>query len=103
MTSRVRIYQEIEKERLRQIDKGYSHKSDDGKNAVHWHEDIDVYFGWAVQNWARGDIRCAIDDLTKTAALAVAALEALYREVDEEDEATWGKSSIMDLPEKVED
>lgn len=75
--SRESILTEITDERGRQHDKGFDVTSDLLRNPLDWHEMIADYNAWARRMACMGDWDKARRRWMQTAALAVAAVEAL--------------------------
>lgn len=84
------IYDEIQKERLRQDQKWGGPKHDDTHSIPEWVMFIKDYASWARQMTSMGSIGKARRRLIQVAALAVAAVESLdrrYPHAKEEDNA----------------
>lgn len=76
------VLTDVENERLRQIAKwGSPSETDDIYTPLDWHEMISDYNGWARRMAAMGSVEKARRRYVQIAALAVAAVESLDRQI----------------------
>lgn len=75
------VYEKIQDERGRQDAKWGGPTHDDRWTPLDWHEMIADYNAWARRMWAMGSLDKAEQRFVQVAALAIAAIESIERQM----------------------